>query len=75
MLDLNFHETLGNYISKANWHMRTYFTKLIQSSGVPVTIEQWVILNIVHLGPGMSQAEIATKVIKDKTNVTRILEI
>lgn len=75
MNSYNIEESLGALISKANWYMKTYFGKMIKESGLNVTIEQWVLLNMISRSPGVSQTEIANTVLKDKTNVTRMLDL
>jgi DNA-binding MarR family transcriptional regulator len=55
--------------------MKTYFTKVIKQHGLHVTPEQWAVLVFVFKEPGTSQTEIAKRSLKDKTNVTRILDV
>jgi DNA-binding MarR family transcriptional regulator len=68
-------QSIGSLISKTNWYMRAYLNKKIREKKLDITIEQWVVLSIVSKQPGNSQTEIAKKGLKDKTNVTRILDL
>lgn len=43
--------------------------------GYGITFEQWTVLNVLYTEPGLIQSEIALRTYKDKTNVTRILDV
>jgi MarR family transcriptional regulator, organic hydroperoxide resistance regulator len=73
--DKNLNDSLGSLISKANWHMRANLNLTIKENALKVTSEQWVLLNIINNHPGIAQTEIARTSLKDKTNVTRMLDI
>lgn len=40
-----------------------------------ITFEQWTVLSVLYNQPGLIQSEIATITSKDKTNITRILDV
>ena len=48
---------------------------LLQEKGISITNEQWFVLKVVAANPGVSQTEIAERSLKDKTNITRILDL
>lgn len=48
---------------------------MIKDNDLNITTEQWAILNAVYHNPGASQTDLARACIKDKTNVTRILDL
>lgn len=75
MNDFNLDNSLGYIVAKTNYYMKSYFNKLIKDNDLDVTTEQWVILNAVHSNPGASQTDLARISLKDKTNVTRILDL
>ena len=75
MNDFDINDSLGYLVSNANALIRLSFTHLINEKGLNATAEQWGILNVVKVFPGLTQSEIAEKVIKDKTNVTRMLDV
>jgi len=75
MKEFNIENSLGFIVAKTNHYMKTYFTKLIKDNGLDITTEQWAILNAVYHNPGVSQTDLARACLKDKTNVTRILDL
>ena len=75
MDDFNIDDSLGYIVAKTNYYMKSYFTKLIKDNDLNITTEQWAILNAVYHNPGASQTDLARACIKDKTNVTRILDL
>ncbi|MDO0825252.1 MarR family winged helix-turn-helix transcriptional regulator [Desulfosporosinus nitroreducens] len=75
MKDFNIDDSLGFIVAKTNYFMKTYFSKLIKDNGLNVTTEQWAILNAVYHNLGASQTDLARACLKDKTNVTRILDL
>ncbi|WP_407313914.1 MarR family winged helix-turn-helix transcriptional regulator [Desulfosporosinus sp. SB140] len=75
MNDFNLDNSLGYIVAKTNFYMKSYFNKLIKDNNLDITTEQWVILNAVHHNSGASQTDLARVSLKDKTNVTRILDL
>ena len=75
MKDFNIDNSLGFIVAKTNYFMKSYFSKLIKDNDFNVTTEQWAILNAVYHNPGASQTDLARSCLKDKTNVTRILDL
>lgn len=75
MKDFNIDNSLGFIVAKSNYYMKSYFTKLIKENDLNITTEQWAILNAVYHNPGASQTDLARACLKDKTNVTRILDL
>ena len=68
-------DSLGYLIGQTNSLMRYQFNKMIKEKGFNTSVEQWGILNIVNAFPGITQTEIALKGRKDKTNITRMLDL
>jgi DNA-binding MarR family transcriptional regulator len=74
-----------NAFKMENLHLhmvgRTAFTikhklhKQFKSKGYKATPEHWGILNLLEGEEGLSQSEIAEKTIKDKGNITRMLDV
>ncbi|EGW35925.1 MarR family transcriptional regulator [Desulfosporosinus sp. OT] len=75
MKDFNINDSLGFIVAKTNYYMKSYFSKLIKDNDLNITTEQWAILNAVYHNPGASQTDLARACLKDKTNVTRILDL
>lgn len=71
----NNKNTIGYAIGRSNWYLRTLFNKLLKEEGINLTNEQWTVLKIISTYPALSQTEIAENSLKDKTNVTRILDV
>lgn len=67
--------SLGYTIGKTNWLLKTLLNKLLKDEGFNITNEQWLVLKVVSANPATSQTEIAKKSLKDKTNITRILDL
>ena len=66
---------LGYAIGKTNWYMKTLINKLLREEGCNITTEQWLVLKVIAANPSVSQTEIAEKSQKDKTNITRIIDL
>ncbi|KUO70973.1 MAG: MarR family transcriptional regulator [Desulfosporosinus sp. BRH_c37] len=75
MKDFDINDSLGFIVAKTNYFMKSYFTKLIKDNDLNITTEQWAILNAVYHNQGASQTDLARSCLKDKTNVTRILDL
>jgi DNA-binding MarR family transcriptional regulator len=66
---------LGYAIGKTNWYMKTLLSRLLGEERCGITTEQWFVLKMINENPGSSQTEIAEISQKDKTNITRILDL
>lgn len=75
MADFNVQDTLGYLVSKANQSMKNYFTHMLKTNNLKITVEQWAILNIVYASPGISQTEIAHTTQTDQANVMRMIDL
>ncbi len=75
MIKNNKEISLGYAIGKTNWYLKTLLNKLLKEGECGITNEQWIVLKVVEENPAVSQTEIAEKSQKDKTNITRILDL
>jgi len=75
MTDNSTEKALGYAIGKTNWYFKTLLNKLLKEGEFGITNEQWIVLKVIDANPAVSQTEIAEKSQKDKTNITRILDI
>jgi MarR family transcriptional regulator, organic hydroperoxide resistance regulator len=77
MMNGNFelNRSLGFLLSKSNASVKNCFNRAIKGSGMDATAEQWGILNIINASPGITQSELAEQSLKDKTNITRMLDV
>ena len=67
--------SLGYAIGKTNWYLKTLINKLLREEECSITNEQWLVLKVVDSNPGMSQTEVAERSQKEKTNITRIIDL
>ena len=75
MDNFKINDSLGYLIGQTNSLMRYQFNKMIKEKAFNTSVEQWGILNIVNTFPGITQSKIALKGRKDKTNITRMLDL
>lgn len=71
----DYSKLIGFYIVKGEVFVKRHLLRLFQENGYDLTFEQWTVLNVIFADPGSIQSEIADKTFKDRTNVTRILDI
>lgn len=55
--------------------MRQGFAKVLNTNNIDITVDQWIILDILSITDSISQLNIAEKSGKDSPTVTRILDI
>ena len=67
-------EKLGSILSKTQWKLRNYFQKKLTEASLEITVEQWSILAAINSSQ-ITQSEIANRIEKDKTNVTRMADL
>lgn len=71
----DYTELLGYQIIKGEVLIKRKMLSLFMERGYDLTFEQWTVLNVLYAEPGINQSEIAARTFKDKTNVTRILDV
>ncbi|MFD2574050.1 MarR family winged helix-turn-helix transcriptional regulator [Spirosoma soli] len=54
---------------------RQFAQSSIDQAGLPITIDQWLVLNIIQESPALGQTEIAERVFKDQASVARIIDL
>jgi MarR family transcriptional regulator for hemolysin len=62
-------------IEKAIKVYRQYFQTQLKNAGYAITLDQWLVLNMIIDFPGITQTEIAERVFKDKASITRIIDL
>lgn len=72
---INIEHSPGYVIARANWMMKTGFSRILREKGLEVTPEQWAVMYFAWETPGITQTELARRSLKDKPNVTRILDV
>lgn len=68
-------EVIFYTLEKSIKSYRQFAQRNLDSGGVDITIDQWLILKLLSEHPEMTQSEIAVKVFKDAASVTRIIEL
>lgn len=68
-------ESLGYLTKSAGRSMANSLANDLQKSGVGVSYEQFVVLNWLWEGDGITQQELARLLSRDRANITRILDI
>lgn len=71
----DYTQLIGYKIIKGEVLIKRKLLSAFLEKGYDITFEQWTVLNVLFVEPGLIQSEIATKTYKDKTNVTRILDV
>ncbi len=74
MADFSLDQSLGYLVAKTNLLMKVYFGRAIKQECLDITPEQWAVLYSVVKNPGISQTEIARICMKDKANITHIID-
>lgn len=62
-------------LDKAIKQYRQFAQSNIDRAGLDITIDQWLVLNVIQESPDLGQAEIAGRVFKDQASVARIIEL
>ncbi len=76
LLNIDKKEQLfGFLIERTAKKMKQAFAKELLTNEAGITVDQWVILNILNEDNGISQFEIAKKAYKDAPTVTRIIDL
>ncbi len=71
----DYTQLIGYKIIKGEVLIKRKTLSAFMEKGYDITFEQWTVLNVLYVEPGIIQSEIAEKTYKDKTNVTRILDV
>lgn len=74
MEEFDLDQSLGYLVAKTNWLMKSYFGRAIRQTNLDITPEQWAVLYTVVKNPGISQTEVARICMKDKANITHIID-
>lgn len=71
----NIERVIFYTIDKAIKSYRQMAQQRLHEAGLDITVDQWLILNILKAEGDVSQQEIADRVFKDNASVTRIIEL
>jgi len=69
-------ETLGFSMEKTVKLMRQTFNRILLShKEVGITVDQWILINIIHKYEALSQQEIGELTFKDAPTITRMIDL
>ena len=71
---LKFHMNMGMLINSAQRAMTKRFVQNATESGLDISLDQWMVLGPVWQLESASQKELGEMCLKDKTNITRIID-
>ena len=66
---------IGYAVNRAALRLKARLHQAFKAEGHDITPEHWAVLNCLWDDEGMSQTQIAERIVKDKTNLTRILDV
>ena len=73
--EYDYKQLIGYKIIQSEVLIKRRLLNAFMEKGYDITFEQWTVMNVLFTEPGLIQSEIAEKTYKDKTNVTRILDV
>ncbi|TXE13825.1 MarR family transcriptional regulator [Seonamhaeicola algicola] len=53
--------------------IRQYGQNILKSQGIDITIEQWLVLNVINENESTNQIDIGEKLVKDKPTISRMV--
>lgn len=68
-------ESIGYSVELTERVLFRELTKRFQENGVDITPVQWVVLYRLWNNDGMTQAEVSERTFRDKTNITRLIDL
>ncbi|MEK5238160.1 MarR family transcriptional regulator [Paenibacillus sp. FSL L8-0470] len=74
-IQYDYTQLIGFKIIKGEVLIKRKLLSAFLDKGYDITFEQWTVLNVLYTESGLIQTEIAIKTYKDKTNLTRILDV
>jgi DNA-binding MarR family transcriptional regulator len=75
VIQKNIEDVVLFQIDKTNKMAKQHSQRLVDERGMGITVEQWVLLKIVHEESSLTQKELATKSTRDPASITRTLDI
>lgn len=75
MGDFKLERAIGYVVNRAALRMKAELQRAFRAKGYDLTTEHWAVMNCLWEKEGTTQTEIARKIAKDKTNLTRILDV
>lgn len=71
----DYTKVLSYRIIKTEVSIKRALLHQISALGYDITFEQWTVMAVLNNNPGIIQSELAAITAKEKTNITRILDV
>lgn len=68
-------ELPGYIIERTAKKMKQRFAKMLNTNNADITVDQWVVLQLLEKETGLNQLDIAAKSFKDAPTITRMLDL
>ena len=68
-------QILGFVIERTSKRMKQFFQRMLKDAKTGITVDQWIVLQVLDKEDGISQLEIAKETFKDAPTVTRIIDL
>jgi DNA-binding MarR family transcriptional regulator len=68
-------ELPGYIIERTAKKMKQSFARMLTANHADITVDQWVVLQLLEKETGLNQLDIATKSFKDAPTITRMLDL
>jgi DNA-binding MarR family transcriptional regulator len=65
----------GFTLERTAKRMKQFFQQTLATAGADITIDQWVVLQVLNKEDGLSQFQIAQATYKDAPTITRIIDL
>ena len=75
MSKFRLEKAIGYVVNRAALRMKAELQRAFKANGYNLTPEHWAVMNCLWERQGATQTEIADSISKDKTNLTRILDV
>ncbi|TMM51527.1 MarR family transcriptional regulator [Maribacter algarum] len=53
--------------------IRQYGQNVLKSQGIDITIEQWLVMNVINENESINQIDVGEKLVKDKPTISRMV--
>jgi DNA-binding MarR family transcriptional regulator len=73
--DEKLESVLFYLIEKANKVVRKYSQEDFVNAGIPITVDQWLVMKKINDAESINQIELANALFKDKASINRILDL
>jgi MarR family transcriptional regulator for hemolysin len=73
--DEKLESVLFYLIEKTNKVVRRYSQEDFSNAGIPITVDQWLVMKKINDVESINQIELANALFKDKASITRILDL